>query len=179
MNILTQFAAENTGTSGNLFTALGIDWKMLVFQLVAFVVLVWLLGKFVYPSLLKAVDKRQAEIEAASRASEDAKEQADKTKDQVEKLLQSARKDAADILATAKEEATAMVDAADAKAKTRAERIVADAHDQLEKDIVAARKALHNETLELVAMATERVVGKSVTEPIDHKVIANAVEEAK
>lgn len=179
MNILTQFAAENTASSGNLFTALGIDWKMLVFQLVAFVVLVWLLGKFVYPSLLKAVDKRQVEIEAAARASEDAKEQADKTKDEVEKLLKAARKDAADILATAKEEATAMVDAADAKAKTRAERIVADAHDQLEKDIVAARKALHNETLELVALATERVVGKTVTESIDHKVIANAVEEAK
>lgn len=177
MNILTQFAAENT--SGNLFTALGIDWKMLVFQLVAFVILVWLLGKFVYPSLLKAVDKRQAEIEAAARASEDAKEQADKTKDEVEKLLMIARKDAADILATAKEEATAMVDTADAKAKARAERIVADAHDQLEKDIVAARKALHNETLELVAMATERVIGKSMNDATDHKIIASAVEEAK
>ncbi|HEY5695726.1 MAG TPA: F0F1 ATP synthase subunit B [Candidatus Saccharimonadales bacterium] len=176
---MAQFAAAETAPSGDVFSALGIDWKMLVFQLVAFVVLVWLLGKFVYPSLMKAVDKRQADIEASSRAAETAREQADKTKDEVEKLLKQARRDASDILATAKEEANATVEAADAKAKARAEHIVAEAHEQLQKDIVAARKALHNETLELVALATEKVVGKTMSAAVDKDIVASAVKEAK
>ena len=179
MTLLAQFAAAETAPSGDLFTALGIDWKMLVFQLIAFVVLVWLLGKFVYPSLMKAVDKRQADIEASSKAAETAREQADKTKDEVEKLLKQARRDASDILATAKEEANSVVEAADAKAKARAEHIVTEAQEQLQKDIVAARKALHNETLELVALATEKVVGKTVSAKVDKDIVAAAVKEAK
>jgi F-type H+-transporting ATPase subunit b len=180
MSVLAQFAnAEAAAPSGDLFSALGIDWKMLVFQLVAFVVLVWLLGKFVYPSLMKAVDKRQADIEASAVAADTARQQADKTKEEVEKLLKQARRDASDIMATAKEEANATVEAADAKAKTRADHIVAEAHEELQKDIVAARKALHNETLELVALATEKVVGKTVNAAVDKEVIADSVRETK
>jgi F-type H+-transporting ATPase subunit b len=180
MNVLAQFAnAEAAAPSGDVFSALGIDWKMLVFQLVAFVVLVWLLGKFVYPSLMKAVDKRQADIESSAKAADSARQQADKTKEEVEKLLSQAKRDASDILATAKEEATATVEAASAKAKTRAEHIVTEAHEELQKDIVAARKALHNETLELVALATEKVVGKTMTAKVDQDVISASVKEAK
>lgn len=179
MTVLAQFANTAAAPSGDVFSALGIDWKMLVFQLVAFVILVWLLGKFVYPSLMKAVDKRQADIEASAKAADTAREQADKTKGEVEALLKQARRDASDILATAKEEATATIEAADAKAKARAEHIVADAHDQLQKDVVAARKTLHNETLELVALATEKVVGKTVSAKVDKSVIDAAVKEVK
>lgn len=178
MSVVTQFAAAS-GSSSNIFAALGIDWKTLVFQIIGFAILVWLMSKFVYPPLLKTIDERQAKIEAGNKAASAAEKKAAETKDEVEKLLKKAREDAAAIMTTAKEEAAATVEAADAKAKTRAERIVADAQEQLSKDIVAARKALHNETVELVALATEKVVGKAVTDSMDHKVIANAVEEAK
>ncbi|MDB5186699.1 MAG: atpF [Candidatus Saccharibacteria bacterium] len=179
MNLLTQFAQAAEPASGDVFAALGIDWMMLIFQTIAFVILVWLLGKFVYPILMKTVDARQAEIEAGSKAAAEAEKQATEAKQAVDKLMQQARRDATDIVTTAKEEASAAIEAAEAKSKTRAERIVADAHVQIEKDIVAAKKALHNETLELVALATEKVVGKTVTAKVDDAVIAAAVKGAK
>lgn len=178
MNLVTQFAAAEAA-QGGIMDALGIDWKMLVFQVVGFVVLVWLLGKFVYPPLLKVIDERQEKIEAGSKAAEEARQQATKAHDDVEKLMKQARRDASDIVATAKEEATAALEKADAKAKERAEHIVADAHEQIEKDVVAARKALHNETIDLVAMATEKVVGKAVDAKVDEKVVSAAIKEAK
>lgn len=178
MNTLVQFA-EATAPSGDLFTALGIDWKMLIFQIIAFVVLVVLLGKFVYPSLIKAVDARQEQIEAGSKAAEEAKKKADQAKTEVEKALKEARVQASDIVSTAKEEATAAIEAADAKSKARAEHILSEAHEQIEKDVASARKVLHNETLDLVAQATEKVVGKTVTPAVDEKIISAAVKEAK
>lgn len=181
MNTLVQFAtaaAAHEG-GGNLFTSLGIDWKMLIFQIVGFVILVLLLGKFVYPNLMKAVDKRQADIEAGTKAADEARKQADEAKADVEKLMKEARTQAKDIVATAKEEANAAVEAADAKSKARAEHILTDAHEQIEKDVASARKVLHNETLELVAVATEKVVGKAVTPAVDEKIISAAVKEAK
>lgn len=177
MSVVTQFA-ESAGSS-DVLSAIGIDWKMLVFQVIGFVILVWLMSKYVYPPLIKTIDERQAKIEASNKAADKAEKKAAETKADVEKLLKQARVDATDILATAKEEANATVEAANAKAKVRAERIVADAQEQLQKDVVAARKALRNETLELVSLATEKVVGKAVTAEVDEKMIATAVEEAK
>lgn len=178
MNVLTQFA-EAEAPHGDIFSALGIDWKMLVFQIVAFVVLVWLLGKFVYPILMKTVDARQADIEAGTKAAEEAKQHASKAEADVEKLMKKARSEANDIVSTAKKEAAAAVEKAESKSKTRAERIIAEAHEQLGKDVEAAKKALHNETLELVTLATEKVVGKTVSAKVDESVISAAVKEAK
>lgn len=181
MNIITNFAvsAHETEVEKSFFEALGIDWTLLAIQTLAFLVLLWFLAKVVYPPLTRMLEKREEDIEAGVKAAADAEKKADEAKDEVAKLLKSARKEAGEIVATAKEEATAALEAADAKSKERADRIVADAQAQIEKDVVAAKRALHNETLALVAEATEKVIGKSITAKVDEAVISQAVKEAK
>lgn len=177
MNFLTQFAATEEAASGDILTTLGIHWELLVFQIIAFLILVWALGKFVYPWLMKSVDERQAKIEESVKAAEEAEKKAESAQEDIAKLLKEARVEAKEIVTTAKDEAAAMVADAEGKAKTRAEKIVKDAQDQLSKDVIAARKALHNDTLELVALATEKIVGKTVSDGIDKKIIAAAVKD--
>ncbi|QQG50570.1 MAG: F0F1 ATP synthase subunit B [Candidatus Saccharibacteria bacterium] len=178
--ILTIMASsEAAAEESNLFTALGIDWKLLILQTVAFLILLWFLSKFVFPPLTRMLEKRDADIEAGVQAAQAAEKKADAAKTEVEKLLKEARREASEIVSTAKEEAAAAVSLADTKAKERAERTIADAKDQIDKEVLSARKALHNETIELVAQATEKVVGKAVSSQVDEKVIAAAVREAK
>lgn len=177
-NSLTQFATT-TPAAGGIFEALGIDWKTLVLQIVAFLILVWLLGKFVYPWLMKSVDERQSGIEAATKAASAAQVAASAAQEKVAKLLKEARSSAVDIVATAKLESATALAASEKKAQKRSDQIVADAKAEINKDVLAAKKALYNETLELVAMATERVVGKVVTGEIDSKVVSDAVKAVK
>jgi F-type H+-transporting ATPase subunit b len=178
--ILTNMAeAAAPATDGGFFEALGIDWQLLVIQTLAFLVLLWFLSKYVYPPLTRMLEKREADIEAGAKAAAAAEKKAESAQAEVAKLLKEARREATDIVSTAKEEATAAIELAGNKAKTQAERIVADAHDQIGKDVLAAKKALQNETLELVALATEKVVGKTISAKIDQDVIASAVKEAK
>ncbi len=178
--ILTNMAsAEAAAQEKDFFTALGIDWQLLIIQTVAFLVLLWFLAKFVYPPLTRMLEKRDEAIEAGVRAASEAEKKAAATQDETAKLLKQARKEATDIVSTAKDEAAAIAASADVKAKERAERLVADAHAQVEKDIVAARKALHNETIELVAMATEKVVGETISAKVDSGIIAAAVKDAR
>lgn len=172
-------SAAGESSEGDILSALGIDWTLLAIQLVAFLVLVWVLGKFVYPVFVRIIDERQDKIEASVKAAEVAEQKAESAQEEVAKLLKEARKEAKEIVTTAKDEAVAMVEASDAKAKARAEKIVADAHDKIEKDVIAARKALHNDTIELVALATEKVVGNLADAKLDKKVIETAVKEAK
>lgn len=178
MNFLHTFA-ETAETDGGLFGALGIDWRLLILQIVAFLIMVWVLGKFVYPWLMKSVDERQANIEAAAKAAKKAEAAAAESQEETAQLMAQARKEAADIVATAKLEASNLTSATEKKAKLAAEKIVADAHDQLEKDIAAAKRELHNETLELVALATTKVVGETHGAKADQALIKEALKEAK
>lgn len=175
--LLTNFAASSE--NNDLFATLGIDWFMLAMQAAAFLVLVFVLSKFVYPIFMRIIDERQEKIDASVKAATEAQQQAAQTQDAVAGLMKKARKEAGEIVETAKQEAAAALSAAETKSKSRAEQIVADARDQISKEIMAAKKDLHNETLSLVALATEKVVGDAIDVKADDKVIAAALKGVK
>ena len=178
-NFLTQFASsEAVAEKTDLFSSIGVDWKLLILQTIAFLVLLWFLKKFVYPPLVAMLDKREALIEESMRVAVEASKRASESQEKVDKLLAQARSEAREIVATAKSEAGAMLSDAEAKSKQQAENIVAQAQDSIAKEVLAAKKALHNETIELVAQATEKVVGKTVNANVDNSVIKAALGDA-
>ena len=177
-NTLHYFAAEATANQ-DVFTALGIDWKMLIFQIIGFLILVWLLGKFVFPVLLRQVDERQSKIEEGTKAAEQAEKKATEAQAKVEATLKTARTEAADIVSTAKSEATQMIEKAEAQAKTRSERIVAEAHEDIAKDVIAARRTLEKDTISLVKRAAGLAVSGIADDKLDTALIKKSVEGAK
>ena len=175
-NFFAQFASAEAET--DILTGLGIKWELVAFQIIAFLLLVFVLAKWIFPIFFKIIDKRQEAIEASNKAAVEASKSAEKAQGEIDKLLKEARTEAKDIVTTAKEEANAMVQDAEAKGKASAEHIVAEAHDEIAKELIAAKKALHNETIELVAAATEKVVGKAVNANVDNSVIKAALGDA-
>lgn len=163
--------------SQSLFTALGIDVGLLIQQALAFLILVAVLGKFVYPALMKAVDGRREQIEAGIKEAKQAEESLAKAESKVSDMLAEARKEADEILARTNQEAASVVADAEEKAKARAAQIVADARQQLEVDVAKARQALKRDTIELVALATERVVGEKLDEKKDADLVKKALAE--
>jgi F0F1-type ATP synthase membrane subunit b/b' len=132
------FLAETEGSAGGigaLFTALGLNLPALILNMLAFLVIVWVLGKFVYPTLIKALDAKKDEYEAA-----------------------------------------AQIEAARTKATEQAERLVAEAHEQLNRDILTARKELKSETAKLVAGATGAVLKEKLDSSRDAELINRSLE---
>ena len=175
MLVPTYFASTATEATGPI-AALGIDWTLLVFQLIAFSLLVFALNKWVYPIFIRAIDKREAMIEESTKAAVNAEKNAAKSQEETEKLLKQARVEAKEIVVTAKEQAAGMLSDAELKSKQQAERAIANAEDAIAKEVIAAKKALHNETIDLVAKATEKVVGKTVNASIDKTLIKEALK---
>lgn len=163
--------------SPGLLQALGIDWKLFVAQGIAFLILVAILGKFVYPTLMKSIDDRREAIEAGIKEAKESQEALGKAEVKVSELLADARKEADDILARTQKEAAEVVAQAETKAKTRAEQIVADARAQLDLDVSKARELLRKDTVELVALATERVVGEKLDAAKDADLVKKALAE--
>ena len=180
-NILTFFASEaaEPAESGNVFDALGIEWQMLLFQMIGFLILVWLMGKFVYPILIRAVDKRQETIEEGAKAAQEAEAKAQEAEAKIEATLKKARTEAADIVSTAKTEATQMIEKAENQAKTRSERIVAEAQEEIAKDVIAARRSLEKETVSLVKQAASLAVSEIADDKLDTALVKKSIEGAK
>lgn len=173
--ILAAAQAEEGGIIG----ALGIDWQMLILQLIAFLVLVWLSGKYIYPVFVRIIDERQRKIEAATRSAAEVEKQTAEAKEKIERILQTARQDAAEILRTAKQEAEVTLAEAESAAKTRADEIIANAHDQLNKEVALAQRQIRDETLELVKSATKKVLDGYVDSDLDERIIRDALREVR
>jgi F-type H+-transporting ATPase subunit b len=177
--LLTTFASEGHSESGGLFSALGIDVRLLVLQLIAFLILVWALGKWVYPILIKAIDDRQAALEQGLKASQAAQKQAEESEKNIAKELQAARKQADDILSATHKEAAGIVAEAEVKAARRAENIVAEAKSDMQNQLQAAREALKSDTRKLVAQATEQIIELKLDPKTDAALVDSAIRRAE
>jgi len=171
--------ANTESHSPSIFEALGLNWTLLIEQAIAFLILVWILGKFVYPVLIKSIDTRREQIEAGIKEAQESHAALEKAEAKVEELLAQARSEADEILARSHQEAGAMVAEAESKAQHRAEQIVTDARAQLETDVIKAREALKKDTIALVATATERVIDEKLDERKDASLITKALKQER
>ena len=179
MNSMLFFAASEASGKSDIFASLGIDVRLLVIQTVAFLILLWVLSRFVYPVLSGMLEKREATIRDGIEAAQNAEKKAVEANAEVEALLGNARKQAKAVIALAKDEAASIAETANENAVKQTERMLKKASDEIEKEVESARKALRDETIDLVSLATEKVVGGAMTDTIDKKVIATALKEAQ
>lgn len=175
-NTITKVAAT-AADSPDLFGSLGIDWRLLVLQTIAFLILLLILKKLVYPPLMAMLDKRDQAAKASADAVAEAQKYASEAEARTAAMVEKAKREAADIVTTAKQEASAMSEKSEEKARAKAEAIAAASLEELNKEVVTARKMLRNEALDLVALATEKVVGKTVSGSVDEKLIEKSLEE--
>lgn len=172
-------AAEEAAGNGNLLSSLGIDWRLFITQALAFAILLGILAKFVYPVLIKSIDQRRATIEAGLEEAKQSQAALQEAEERVAALLADARKEADAIIARGQQESTAMVAEAETKAKQRAERIVADAHNQLASDVAKARAALKKDTMHLVSLATEKIIHEKLDASKDAKLVETALAQER
>lgn len=165
-----------TEESAGIFTSLGIDGQMFLFQLLGFVLLLFILSRWVFPIFMKIVDEREEKIESSLKAAHEAEKNAENAHVEVEKLLDEARNEAKNIVALAKEGADQVIEDANQKAKQDAERMLKSAKSEIEKEVLQAQKALRNEMVSLVALATEKVTLGVYSDKLDEKMIAKTLE---
>jgi len=131
-------------------------------ELIAFVVMFFLLAKFIVPPINRAMTARQDAIRAQFAELDDAKSEAHKAEEEYKAQLAEARHEAARIREEAREQGAAIVAEAREQAKTEADRIVEHAHAQIEADRKAAVASLRAEVGTLATTLAGRIVGESL-----------------
>ncbi|XKT75053.1 MAG: F0F1 ATP synthase subunit B [Patescibacteria group bacterium UBA2103] len=143
-----------------LFHAFGIDWKLLVFQIINFGILVGALWFFLYKPVLKMLKDRESMVAKGvedAQAAEKAREEIESSKDEI---LKGAEHEAHDIVEGAKQhgkdEQKKIVD----EANLRAAKLEEDAKLRAKEVKEKAKKDAEKDVARLAILAAEKVLEK-------------------
>lgn len=161
-----------------LFSKLGIDWRLLAAQVVNFGILLFLLQRFLYRPMLKMLDERKLRIAEGLAQAEEAAQ---------------ARRDAEEWRATEAAKLHREADKVLLQAKTQAEKMRADIlaqglaeaqriREQTKRDLERERARVFSETQKelagLAIFAAEKVLERSITDAETKKAAEEAVRYA-
>ncbi|MEI6237797.1 MAG: F0F1 ATP synthase subunit B [Candidatus Saccharibacteria bacterium] len=158
--------------------SIGVNYKLLIAQLVNFILLFIILYKFLYRPVLKILNERSSKI---SKSLDDAKKVEARlvtVEQEIEQKLVDADNKTNAIIAEAKEQSIALDKNMHDEAKKKVDRII----DQAKLDIVSQKKMMlaevQSEVADLVSEALKLIANdKSVA--IDKKTIGDTVIQIK
>ncbi len=157
---------------------LGIDWKLLIAQAINFIVLLWVLKRYAYQPILRALEARTKKIEQGLKDAALSQEKLATSVEEEKRVMAAAREEARDILvraeASAKDRDAKML----AETKVKIDKMIADADAHLAEEKARLVREAKSELSELVVTATGRVLGRAVDAPVDAKLVAEALEKA-
>ena len=131
-------------------------------ELVAFIILLWLINKYVLPPLSKAMTARQDLIDRSIKDSIEAKERLEAAEAEYRELLEQTKADASRIREEARAEGRAIIDELRTKAQEEADRVRARGEQQLEVEREQVVAALRADIGRLATELAERIVGESL-----------------
>jgi F-type H+-transporting ATPase subunit b len=146
-------------------------------ELVAFILMILILGRYAYPRIMKAATEREDKIEAGLKAAAESQEALANAHVQVEATLEEARTQARDILNRAHREATG--DAAEVLAKARAdgEALIERARTEIAGERDRAIQDLRSEVANMVVSASQRVLGSAIDAKSHQRLIDEALQK--
>jgi F-type H+-transporting ATPase subunit b len=131
-------------------------------SLLAFAILIYILGKYVIPRIDQMLTDRQEAIRKEFAELEEAQSDARQAEADYKEQLNNAKHEAARIREEAREQGAQIVQEARDKAQVEADRIVEHAHTQIEADRKAAFASLRRDVGSLATTLAGRIVGESM-----------------
>jgi F-type H+-transporting ATPase subunit b len=156
---------------------LGIEPKLLLAQIINFLIIVVILSKLLYKPILAMLAKRKKEIEEGLRITEQMREEEEKFVQKKQKMLETTRKEAQGIIDEARKQAEEEVREIIADAHKEAEQIVQKGKEDAAHIRVEMEKDVRKSAIELGVIMSKRLLSKILSSEDQHRLIAKNIKE--
>jgi len=153
-----------------------IDGTVIV-ELIAFLLMLAVLARYVYPEIVKIAEARQRAIAEQLKQAEEARTTAEQRLKEAEEKLNDARRSAQSVLDGAARSAEQLRQELKQKADEEARRTTENARKQIEAERDQAIRSVRAEVADLVVTATEKVIGETLDDTRHRTLIEKAIEE--
>ena len=164
---------------GEFFSAFDVNWVGLGFQILNFLLLLYLLNRFMFKPLLARMDERSAKIEKGLEDAEAAARDRELARAEREAAVSEARKEAAEMIARANKIAEDTRNQILTDARTEAEKVTTRAREEIvaEKDRTMAE--LRGQVADLALEAASRLVRSEMDGPTQRRLVEDFLAEAR
>jgi F-type H+-transporting ATPase subunit b len=154
---------------------LNTEWGLMVWTLITFGIALFILWKFAFGPIQKVIDERRSDIQGSMDAAEDTRAEAQRLLEEYKATLTKVRGEAEEILERSRTTGDHAKAEIMAEAKAQSERVLTQAHEQIERDMRAAVRELKGQIAELTALATEKVAANSLSAADQQRLIDEAL----
>lgn len=157
----------------------GINPGLLLAQIMNFLIVLFVLKKFLYKPLLETLKKRQQTIKEGLEQAEEAKIALEKANQKEEEILRKAQTQAKSLLEEAKQQRVDLLKDAEEKTKKQVELMLKQAREQIEFDTKQAEKQLSAHISDLAVTFLQKSLPEFMTKDEQSVFMQNAVKKLK
>jgi F-type H+-transporting ATPase subunit b len=160
-----------------LIEAFDINLVGLVFQVINFVLLLYLLNRFLFKPLLARMDERSEKISKGLEDAEAAARDRELARAEREAAVSEARKEAAEMLASANKIATDTRNEILSEARAEAEKLTARARDEITAEKEKAVAELRAQVADLALSAAGKLIRSEMDGPTQRRLVEEFLAE--
>lgn len=140
-----------------------IELKQTVTQILAFLLMLWILKRFAWKPFMKILDERTENIQSIYKEAETTQEQANDFKKEYEGRLAHINAEGQKIIQHSTLEAQQVATKIEQQARQKADEIIQKAHVQIESDMEKSQEALKTQMIDVAFYAIEKLAHKKLT----------------
>jgi F-type H+-transporting ATPase subunit b len=157
----------------------GLNPVLLAAQIVNFLIIIYLLKRFLYKPVLEILKKRQTTIKEGLRQAEEARIKLEKVVIEEKSILRQAQLQSKKILEDAKKESLEISKQMAIDAKKQTEKLLSDTKDQITRESIEAEKRLAVNTSKLAVTFLKKALTEFFTSKEQDEVITQALRKIK
>ncbi|MFI5130155.1 MAG: F0F1 ATP synthase subunit B [Chitinophagales bacterium] len=138
------------------------NFGLLIWTFLAFLIVLFILGKYAWPAITKALKQREQGIADSLALAEKVKAEMAQLKNENEALLAKAREERAQLLKEARETKDKIINEAKEQSKIEANKIISDAQAAINTQKIAALTEVKNQLGKLVIEVSEKLLQREL-----------------
>jgi len=158
---------------------MNVEIGQVLTQIVAFLIVVWVLKKFAWKPLLSVMEERKNKIRAEFDSIEEQKKNIQTLTDNYNEKLKDIEAEARFKIQEAVNDGRRISQEIQAEARNQAKEILTKAQAEVEREIAKAKIQLKNDLVNMTIAATQKIIQERLDGDKHKKLIADFVEQAE
>lgn len=162
-----------------LLKSFGIEWKILIWQVINFAVLFLILSKFLYKPLKKIIAEREKKIAASLKDAEELKKKSKEIEGEFKKQMASQRLEIEEMNKKARQAQEKLRVELKEQAEKEAKRIIAEAKETALKEKEQIISGIETQVKQLAVALASKVLEKEIDEEKERRLLTETLEILK
>jgi len=157
--------------------ALGIEPKLLLAQVVNFLIIVVVLNVLLFKPILLMLEKRKKEIEEGLKYTENMRQENEAVEQKKAKIIDQSRKEGQLIIEEARKNAKVEEKQILEEARESAEEIIAKGKTTVAQERESMQKGIRKDSVQLAILIAKRLLSETVSAEIQHTILARHIKD--